>query len=108
MGKSLQTKIGNEGDFKATDVGFHLFGDQFDGPVNRLNVVQGDGQLNLRGYAEMEREWKQMLVDNHPVRPRIRIEYEGDSLRPSRFYVDYENSNGITRQKEFANAAPLH
>ena len=62
-GQSLQTKIGNEG--LESDVGFHLIGDQFNGPINRLNVVQGNGKpidglknLNTSAYAKLEKLWK--------------------------------------------------
>jgi YD repeat-containing protein len=42
IGEISARQIGHEG--TAGDIGFHLFADQFGGPVNRLNVVPGNGR----------------------------------------------------------------
>lgn len=72
-GKSLQTKIGNEGDYAATDVGFHLIGDLFNGRVSRLNVVQGDGVLNNGEYKALENQFRRLLEEGHRVNATSRL-----------------------------------
>ena len=63
-------KIGKEGE--DGDIGFHLIGDQFDGPTNRLNVVPGNGKrvdpkgkpnLNQGQYARFESAVKKAKQD---------------------------------------------
>jgi hypothetical protein len=72
VGKSLQTKIGNEGVHSETDVGFHLIGDQFGGPISRLNVVQGDALLNVSGDKAWENQMRGHLDAGKKVRVRIK------------------------------------
>jgi hypothetical protein len=109
-GQSLQTQIGNEG--LNSDVGFHLIGDQFDGPINRLNVVQGNGKpinglknLNTSAYAKLERIWKQELVAGNPVKVRINTSYSGSSVRPDEFSVWYQVGNNRPRTATLLNQA---
>lgn len=93
------------------DVAFHLIGNQFDGPINRLNLVPGSGRsvtlsngtllknLNLSRYkidfehpiAEIYRQTGQ----NVPV--KIEIGYGRNNLtpRPDIFRTSYQDANGM-------------
>ena len=109
-GQSLQTKIGNEG--LDSDVGFHLLGDQFDGPINRLNVVQGNGKpvnglknLNTSAYAKLERLWKKELAAGNSVKVKINTSYSGSSVRPDEFSVWYQVGNNRPRTATLLNQA---
>lgn len=86
-GASLQTRIGNEG--LAGDVGFHLIGHQFDGPINRLNVVRGDGRLNVSAWKRMENMMaKTIRRGDHIIEIGIDIERGADG-RPSAFHSSW-------------------
>lgn len=109
-GQSLQTKIGNEG--IDGDVGFHLIGDQFDGPINRLNVVQGNGKpinglknLNTSAYAKLERMWKTELEAGNSVNVRIIPSYIDTSVRPNEFSIWYQVGNNRPRMVTLLNQA---
>lgn len=96
--ESLQRRIGNEGE--ATDVGFHLIADIFNGPTNRLNVVPGNGQpiagdaspnLNNGAYKQFENAVRAAREAGHDVEVRIRLEYDPNNLtdRADQFRVSY-------------------
>ncbi|WP_100485626.1 DNA/RNA non-specific endonuclease [Mycobacteroides abscessus] len=70
------------------DHGGHIFGTQFGGPGEAINLTAMRDSLNLGGYAGLENEWKSLLNDGHAVDVKVSIEYPGDSLRPSRYAVD--------------------
>jgi len=67
----LPVKIGKEG--APSDVGFHLIGDRFNGPTNRLNVVAGNGKpladglpnLNQGAYKRFENRVAHLASDPH-------------------------------------------
>ena len=117
-GISLQTKIGNEGHDK--DVGFHLVGHQFGGPINRLNVVSANGKpyhvegvriknLNTGEWKKMENDWKRKLsepgVESLPI--KIEISYsEGVSMRPAAFNTKYGFDNAASEKRKFKNHSP--
>jgi LysM repeat protein len=110
VGQSLQTQIGNEG--MDSDVGFHLIGDQFDGPINRLNVVQGNGKpvngmrnLNTGAYAQLERMWRQELQAGNTVNVRINTSYNSTGVRPDSFTVWYQIGNNRPRTATLLNQA---
>ena len=64
------TTIGNGPDSLPGDVGFHLIGDQFGGPINTLNVVPGNGQ-NQNGLTNLNTGAYSVGFEN-PLRERIR------------------------------------
>ena len=55
--QSLQTQIGREG--QDLDVGFHLMSDAINAPINRLNVVQGNGKPLKDGDVTVEKNINQ-------------------------------------------------
>ncbi|MFW2349973.1 DNA/RNA non-specific endonuclease [Qipengyuania sp.] len=102
-GADLQRSIGHEGD--AGDVGFHLLAHIFGGPVNRLNVVPGNGKrvagdpgknLNSSAYkVEFENRVRE-IIENLPDIVEVQVEpiYSDDSTRPDRIQVRFRTDAG--------------
>ena len=70
------------------DHGGHIFGSQFGGPGEAINITAMNDKLNLMGYSGLENEWKALLLQGHSVDAYVNIQYPGDSMRPSRYAVD--------------------
>jgi hypothetical protein len=109
---TLQDQIGKEGE--PTDVGFHLIGDRFNGPTNRLNVVPGNGKpltdglpnLNQGAYKRFENQVAKLAADPHNmVEVRVRPEYNPGNLtnRPDGFAAAYRVNGGDWIEREFVN-----
>ena len=90
--------IGKEG--QPGDVGFHLIGDQFGGPTNRLNVVPGNGarvnpngppNLNQGQYGKFERSMKRAAQDPVNVGKNVEV----------RISPQYNPNNSTNRPDEF-------
>jgi len=101
------TTIGNGPDAKAGDVGFHLIGNQFDGPINKMNVVPGNGKrvagidasnLNQGAYLnQFENAVKQAEIANPgKVEMKIYSQYNAGntSTRPDSFKAMYRVDGG--------------
>jgi len=109
-GASLQTKIGNEG--RKHDVGFHLIGDQFNGAINRLNVLMGNGKpirgkpnLNTGSFKQIETIWRKALDAGKEVEVKLRPVYDTDSKRPDRFEISYKIGKGKWTTETLENTA---
>jgi hypothetical protein len=109
---ALQEQIGKEG--APTDVGFHLIGDRFNGPTNRLNVVPGNGKplgdglpnLNQGAYKRFENQIAKLAADPHnAVDVRVMSRYDAGNLttRPDEFAVAYRVNDGRWIEREFVN-----
>ena len=109
---NLQAEIGKEGE--PTDVGFHLIGDHFNGPTNRLNVVPGNGKpltdglpnLNHGANKRFENQVAKLASDaNNSVEVRIQPEYNPGNLttRPDGFTAAYRMNGGDWIEREFVN-----
>lgn len=112
-------KIGNDGGFE--DVGFHFVGDQFDGPINGLNVVPGSGRsitlsngevlknLNLSRYkTDFEHPVANLFRETgKPVPISIRAVYNDDNFtsRPDGFEANFQRPNGKWITVPFENRA---
>ena len=111
------TTIGNGPDSQNGDVGFHLIGDQFDGPTNRLNVVPGngtrldpDGPSNLNQGAfrsRFENVVAQAIRDNPGSTVEVRVEpiYRNGNTttRPDVFEASYRIDGGEYITVRFRN-----
>ena len=109
------TEIGKEG--KQGDIGFHLIGDQFNGPINRVNVVPGNGvrgqgadgksapNLNQGAYAKhFETPVKELAKDPAKnVEMKVEPVYRDSSTRPQEFLASYRVDNGAWVENTFAN-----
>lgn len=103
--------IGQSRDAEEGDVGFHLIGDQFDGPINLLNVVPGNGvsfkelkSLNLSGYKKWEHTIAE-LARSRQVSVKIKLVYSAKGRRPGTITAAYLDDDGNWVKKTFENKA---
>ncbi|UOD29976.1 DNA/RNA non-specific endonuclease [Massilia violaceinigra] len=118
-GEPNTVAIGNEGVFE--DVGFHAIGNQFDGPINRLNVFPGSGRsitlsdgevlknLNLSRYkVDFENPVAKLIRETgQPVPIRFETIYNKSNMtsRPDAFKASYQQADGNWREVLFRNKA---
>ncbi|MFZ6642290.1 hypothetical protein ACO0LL_21385 [Undibacterium sp. TC4M20W] len=111
--------IGHEGALE--DVGFHLGGNQFDGPINWLNVVPGSGRSVTLSNGEVLKNLDQSRykVDfEHPLADLIRetgapmnisiqavYSSSNSTRRPDLFVAGYQKSDGDWIFTRFINRA---
>jgi DNA/RNA non-specific endonuclease/Pre-toxin TG len=81
----------------------HLFADMFGGTKKFANLVSMNGSLNLNGYRDLERIWALALKDGKKVAVKIDVKYDGDSVRPSSFVVEYKIDGGELVKETFKN-----
>ena len=65
------------------------------------NLVSQHWLVNLSSYKLLENEWYRAIQAGKAVEVDVRVEYEGDDLRPSAFSIEYtidgeEHSKHIT------------
>ena len=82
--KTLDKEIG--------DHAGHIFGDLFGGSPELDNVISQAKDVNLKEYRRIERDWEAALKSKPPkkVEVDIKINYEGSSMRPTSFEVNYK------------------
>ncbi|MBW8756986.1 MAG: DNA/RNA non-specific endonuclease, partial [Burkholderiales bacterium] len=108
-------KIGQGPDSQPGDVGFHLIGDQFGGPTNKLNVVPGNGfrlgadvpNLNQGAYKSWEEYVKGVAANNPNAVVEMRVEpvYNLGNLtsRPDAFNASHRIDGGNWTTRIFRN-----
>jgi yeeF1 len=76
----------------------------FGGPSELDNLVSQAEDVNLKEYRRIERDWADALKSDPPkkVEVDIKINYEGTSMRPSSFEVNYK-IDGIEYFEEIPN-----
>jgi hypothetical protein len=69
----------------------HLFADRFGGSPEIDNLVSQLSGVNLSSYKTIENKWAKALKKTPPETVTVNIEiiYENDSLRPSKFNIEY-------------------
>lgn len=67
----------------------HLAGDRFGSTGGLDNLVSQYWLVNLSSYRKLENDWKRAIQDGKNVDVNVRVEYAGDDLRPSVFYIKY-------------------
>lgn len=88
---------------QANDHAGHLFADRFGGSPKLDNIVSQDGYLNTHEYSAMERTWAKALNNGQKVTDvNIKVNYSGNSTRPTSFRVSYK-IDGIKTTKRFIN-----
>ena len=82
--KTLDKEIG--------DHAGHIFGDLFGGSPELDNVLSQAKDVNLKEYRRIERDWEAALKSKPPkkVEVDVKINYEGSSMRPTSFEVNYK------------------
>ncbi len=82
-------KVAGRGDRLADDHGGHLIANIFDGSGNLDNLVPMNGNLNQGAWKTMENTWADALKSGKKVNVTIDTIYEGNSKRPTEFFVEY-------------------
>jgi hypothetical protein len=72
-----------------TDHAGHLAGDRFGGSPELDNLVSMSRSANLSVYKRLENRWARALENGQQVSVRVRINYDGNNMRPSSFDVQY-------------------
>ena len=67
----------------------YLAGDRFGGSGKLDNLVSQYWLVNLSSYKVLENKWHRAIQAGKAVEVDVRVEYEGDDLRPSVFYIKY-------------------
>ena len=68
----------------------HLAADRFGGSPKIDNLVSQSSDVNLSQYKRIENKWAKAIEEGKNVKNKVEVKYEGDSLRPSEFIVEYE------------------
>ncbi|BAX98834.1 hypothetical protein MSTE_03534 [Mycobacteroides stephanolepidis] len=85
-----QQRIAGGPDRLPGDQGGHIFGTQFGGPGEAINITAMRDTLNqvgARDYYNLETQWRQ-LAEHGQVQVKVDISYPGDSLRPESYTVE--------------------
>lgn len=98
-----QRQVGGD-DRLPTDDGGHVIASMFGGSGDIDNLVAQARSVNRSGgdWYKMEQGWAKALKDGGSVSVKIKINYEGDSLRPSDFEV-LQRINGTDRKIKISN-----
>ena len=83
-----QRTVGGD-DRLPTDDGGHLIASIFKGSGNLDNLVPMDSNLNRVEYKTLENTWKSALKEGKEVEVSIEPIYNGESLRPEKFDIEY-------------------
>ena len=67
----------------------HLAGDRFGGSGGLDNLVSQYWLVNLSSYRKLENDWNKAIQAGKTVDVNVHVEYAGDDLRPSVFYIKY-------------------
>ena len=67
----------------------HLAGDRFGGTGGLDNLVSQYWLVNLSSYRKLENDWNKAIQAGKTVDVNVHVEYAGDDLRPSVFYIKY-------------------
>lgn len=94
----------NTPDKEIGDHAGHIFGDLFGGSPELDNVLSQAKDVNLKEYRRIERKWEAALKSEPPkkVEVDIKINYDGSSMRPTSFEVNYK-IDGIEYFEEIPN-----
>lgn len=85
------------------DDGGHLFATMFNGSGELDNIVAMNSNLNKSAYNTLEKQWKKALEQGQHVDVNIELVYEGESLRPSGFNINYAIDNEWQKPVKFKN-----
>lgn len=67
----------------------HLAADRFGGSPEIDNLVSQSSNVNLSKYKVLENKWANAIKEGKNVAVDVNIEYQGNSMRPSKFIVKY-------------------
>ncbi|NYE95582.1 hypothetical protein FHU41_001832 [Psychromicrobium silvestre] len=102
-----QQKIAGVPDRLPTDDGGHIFGTQFGGPGEAINLTAMRNDLNRLGkreYYALEQEWAKAIAEGKVVKVKINIDYPSpDNFRPKRYRIEYQIDSGPLKTQTFKN-----
>ena len=67
----------------------HLAGDRFGGSADIDNIVSQSQNVNLSSYKRIENQWARAISEGKNVTTNVNIQYDGNSIRPTEFVVEY-------------------
>lgn len=97
-----QQSVSGREDRLPDDQGGHLIASIFNGPGDRVNLVPMNGNFNMGAWRRLEDRLADSLKEGRQVDVRIDVRYEGDTLRPQAFRVEY-TIDGQTSREIFRN-----
>lgn len=103
---TYQQGIAGGADRLPGDHGGHIFGSQFGGPGEAINLTAMRDTLNAigpRDYYVLESEWKSLLQQGHTVEVKVDIDYPGDSRRPDFYAVKTYVDGNLYHTRDFEN-----
>ncbi|ADC49348.1 hypothetical protein BpOF4_06440 [Alkalihalophilus pseudofirmus OF4] len=68
----------------------HLAGDRFGGSPDLDNLVSQSSSVNLSKYKKLENQWAKAIEEGKDVSVNVKVNYNGNSTRPSSFDIEYE------------------
>ncbi|MDQ0221035.1 transposase [Peribacillus cavernae] len=68
----------------------HLAADRFGGSPDLDNLVSQSSSVNLSIYKKLENHWAKAIDEGKNVSVNVKVNYEGNGLRPSSFDIEYE------------------
>ncbi len=76
----------------------HLIADRFGGSKELDNLVSQSALVNLGEYKKLENIWARALDNAQKVSVDIKLQYDGNSMRPSRFSVTYSIDGSVVNK----------
>ena len=73
----------------SNDDGGHLIASIFKGSGEIDNLVPMNATLNRSEYKTLENAWRKALQEGGEVAIKVKPKYDGNSLRPSEFKINY-------------------
>ena len=67
----------------------HLIADRFGGSKELDNLVSQSALVNLSKYKRIENQWARAIKKGQKVTTNIEVRYNGNSMRPSGFMIEY-------------------
>ncbi|QNK51370.1 DNA/RNA non-specific endonuclease [Brevibacterium sp. PAMC23299] len=75
---------------EAGDHAGHLAADRFGGSPDLDNLVSQSSSVNLSKYKKLENQWATAIKEGKFVSVNVKVNYDGDKMRPSGFDIEYE------------------
>lgn len=101
-----QQRIAGGPDRLPGDEGGHIFGSQFGGPGEAINITAMRDTLNSVGnreYYNLEGDWRTYLDEGKKVSVEVDITYPGDSRRPAMYAVKTYVDGNLDSVHSFRN-----
>ncbi len=101
--ESAQRRAGFE-DRQVGDQGGHIFGRQFGGPGEDLNMLAMAAAVNGgKQFGALETTWADLIKEGHVVEMHLEPTYPGDSKRPESFVVEWTKDGEAQPPVKFRN-----